>query len=165
MESVAPLSCSWNGELISTTLQEALTEEQTITSLMSLVSARNSPSLCLYLCCTPSRQHSIPVFYLRYTAWFQNSKFQRYVWCGSALFLWGRVSLDCGLCWLAPELGCVTTQHFRVNGKAQQKTGTRLTDSIPVAVLVSGAAKWCLPGLLPLERLCHLQAEELLLPV
>lgn len=71
---VSPHSFPWSGVLVPTTLHEAFTEEQTITSPVSLASVRSSPSPCLCPSC-PVRQHSTPVFNLRHVAGFQNSKF------------------------------------------------------------------------------------------
>ena len=72
----ASLSPPWSGEFVPTTLQEALTEEQTITSFVSPASARNLLLPCLRSTCLPARRHSSLVFYFRHVADFQNSKLQ-----------------------------------------------------------------------------------------
>ena len=69
------LSHPWIEELVSTTLQEALTEEQIIISFVSPTSTRSLPSPFLHLSCLPAKWHSTSVFYLRHVVVFQNSKF------------------------------------------------------------------------------------------
>ena len=60
---VALVSRPQSGELMPATLQQAPTEEQTITPLMFLP----SPSLCLSS--HPARQHSTPVLLSQTHAW------------------------------------------------------------------------------------------------
>lgn len=73
---VAQLSSPWNGEFTPSTLQEALTEKQTFTCLVSLASIRSLSLPCLCLSCQPARWHSTSVFYLRCVAWFKNYQLQ-----------------------------------------------------------------------------------------
>lgn len=46
--------------------------------------------------------------------------------CRPTLILWGRVSLHCGWFWLVLENSCVPAQRFRIYGKSQCTTGTRI---------------------------------------
>ena len=98
-------------------LQEALTEEQTISPpfVPGFPQIPESPCLCpSYL---PTWQHSAPVCLLG----FKTPNFRDPEWHGPTLILWERVSLYCGWCRFVPEGQSLEGMGFGVYGKAQQK--------------------------------------------
>lgn len=126
-----------------------------VTPLLSPRSVRSLPSPCLCLSHPPARRDSPLVFYLRHAAGFQNSKCYRSAQHGSS----GKGSC-CAVAWcqLVPQNDLMTVQQLRVYGKAQQNVSTKVHCPQPVSpfLLVNGAAKWYLPGLLSPEGPCHL---------
>lgn len=70
---VALLPLSLSREFTPTTPEEALTEEQRVTSLLSPASIRSLAPPCQHPSCLPARLHNTSVFYFRHGAGFQNS--------------------------------------------------------------------------------------------
>ena len=68
------LSHFWRGDFMLTAIQEALSEEQTISPSLCHASLRSLPLPCLCLSLLPIWWHNAPVFYLRYASLV--SKFQ-----------------------------------------------------------------------------------------
>lgn len=64
--SIDPLSCHHSGKFASSTVQGALTEEQTVFPLVSQGSLRSLPSPSLCPSHLPTQWYSVPVSYLRY---------------------------------------------------------------------------------------------------
>lgn len=111
------------GEFVPPAIKEALTEEQTISRLVSSDSTITLLSPCLCSHCLPTRQYSISVFYLKHVAVFQSSNFREQVQCGSVLILWGRVWvwLHCVWFWFFPEKQSYDHMGLRVYVKVQPK--------------------------------------------
>lgn len=89
----------------------------------------------------------------------QNSTLQRLLQHAPMLILWGRVSLNCGWCWLVLESSCVTMQHssseLSVITTQRPHQGLLPSFGVFVLILVNGVAQWCLKGVLTSEWLYH----------
>ena len=141
---------------MSTAVQEALIEEQTVSSCVSEASLRSLPSPCLCLGSLPARPCSAPMFYFRHTGWVSKLQTLR-THCGKdPCWSSGWGSCQAEACTTLSK-GAVAPMHrsleFRVtHSKKPNQVQVSHPQQMSLSPMHKGwwGAQWCPPALLSL---------------